>query len=188
MHGITSYDDIAKREKTHQARLIGIFIEHGYDSDARRWLMDTWAAINRDSKDNWDLLVPVTGLTGHVPNSVDIHLCDLIRRNYGLEDEDVPCIVLDNFNGSRNQVVLSLRGSDEDRKFLLTNVSNVMASETVREINRKSKNCREQMIRHVVKHLRTLKLRKDAVKYAPTAFSLFTKTALKIFFQKPPLP
>ncbi|WBU29619.1 hypothetical protein OOZ54_23660 [Rhodopseudomonas palustris] len=101
-----------------QKKIVGISLVLGTEPDAMKWFNSSWEVIHKKSGEYWDLLVPRkdgSGILGQFDDELTMDILSL----YGLSEEDTPCIVLDNFDDTRNQYVISFDGTDKERKSTL---------------------------------------------------------------------
>src|ERR1700682_5435374 len=94
MEEIYLEDEIAALEP--KKVIVSVFILSGYDRSAYKWVLDTWKQIDEDTGANWVLLVPVNR-RGSFPREIDVSLSDRIREMYGIDRQQTPCLVFDNF-------------------------------------------------------------------------------------------
>lgn len=175
MIGITSADDIAELEP--EKVVIGIFLATGFDHSAIKWLHESWEEIHRKSGEFWHLLVPVKdqGTPGS-PLQLDFSLSDQIREMYGIKPEQAPCIVLDDFNEERFQLVLTLREDERSRKTLMLKMSAFIRAEVEKRGDGLPTDAwRSGVINSLFDKLQLDDTARNLLKLAPQAFSYLRK-------------
>jgi len=127
MEGVTSADQIATFEP--KKVIVSVFIISGYDLKVAEWLDHAWNQIHFDSGAHWYLLVPVKEKSDlGLPMSIDVRVSNEIREMYGINKNQTPCLVFDNFLEDR-QYRLSLKGNDEYRKLLMLDMAKRLKEE-----------------------------------------------------------
>ena len=185
MEEIYLEDEIAALEP--KKVIVSVFILSGYDRSAYKWVLDTWKQIDEDTGANWVLLVPVNR-RGSFPREIDVSLSDRIREMYGIDRQQTPCLVFDNFVEDEHQKVLSLKGGDD----LLKNMMLSMKERIDVELNTLGDAPRTDRWRYEVtdKLFRAGQWSRDEsglLTVAKKAFSLVSSGAMKFAVGKIPL-
>jgi hypothetical protein len=198
MRGITSINEIRRHEANEVHRVIGILLTTGYDKSFKDWLFSAWKDIDKDSGENWDILVPLSRMLNEEPIELGTDLCELILDWYGLTKRDAPCIVFDNFDNTKNQVVVKLADADEtERKAVLLDVSDFMKQKIEEDRQKKrikqyyndvgfsAREWRTQAIDELYAKVKQEERRRFLWRLAPKAFSIFVGAAVKVALHAP---
>jgi hypothetical protein len=186
MNPVNSYRDLMRLEEKKQ--IVAVFVASGLDTEAIKWVFDTWSEINRRSGDRWHVVVPLINMPFHerdfsvlTNQNYNTELAQEIRDVYGIADEDTPALVFDDFNDEARQMTVSLFDKEE-RKAIILEIERFMNVETpngkpLTDAERQATNAK------LIAHLQMQRLKRSAFGWAKKQGSALGKIVLQGAFK-----
>jgi hypothetical protein len=185
MWAINSESDIVILENTKQ--VIAVFVASGLDSEALSWVFKTWSELEERSRDMWHVVVPLIKIPEVKDDPPDlthgnfnVRLARQLRETYGVDDDDTPVLVFDDFNEEVQQRQVSLKGDEGERKQVITAIESFM----IDKVKQNGKDAvfsdlgRRAVVGELVDYMAMQKIKRSAFKLVPKVGSALAKIAI----------
>lgn len=126
MFSVNSLEQLNQLER--QNKFVAVFLATGFDLSALRWLIECWMEIHVTSGYRWHMVAPTKR-----PINDDLRNCTLenfdsalardLARMYGLEEDNLPCLVFDSFSDEHRQLFVKFPASEKERRKLITAIN-----------------------------------------------------------------
>ncbi|MGY3406084.1 hypothetical protein ACVWZV_002197 [Bradyrhizobium sp. GM5.1] len=186
MEPVNSYEDVVYLEKRKQ--IVAVFVASGLDTDAVKWVFDTWFELGRRSGDRWHVVVPLKRMpldendtSVLVPNNFNVELAEQMRNVYGVTDAETPVLVFDDFNDEARQMMVSLNDK-EGRKDVILAIERFMKQEMPDGVQL-SDTDRQNMTAKLVRRLQAENIKQSAFTFAANTGSALSKIAFQAAFK-----
>ncbi|MDP2372628.1 hypothetical protein [Reyranella sp.] len=183
MFGVTGLQYIEQLEAGD--KFVGVFLTSGLDVSALRWLVDVWFPIHRMSGHRWHLVAPTfkpindDARLASIDN-YDEQLASELTRFYGLQGDDLPCIVLDSFSDEHRQLRVSLPESERERRDLIEAINDYL-TEAIPDPFAAPTIGRRRLIEGLYNYLQRRALLRKFVSWLPNIGSFAARAASSAF-------